>query len=124
MREALGQVCLQVYGPVVVASAVGGAAAPPAGLGGLSALGMDMAWRGLLNRPDNLAAAAGAVGAAAPPGSWGGVSILSVMAVQGDRGELVGSHWRLPSLFEVQDPGRRGVQKAVRGASSADGGNV
>jgi hypothetical protein len=105
-----GQVYLQFLGPSVVTSAVG-AAAPPGGLGGLSALGTEMAWRELLqrqgDRPHKVAAIAGAVGAAAPPGGWVGLSILGAMAARGDQAELLGKPRRLPSLFEAQDANRR-----------------
>ncbi len=121
MPELVGQVYLGFGGPQVVASAVG-AAAPPGGWGGLSALCTEMAWRELAerqpDRPDNLAAIAGAVGAAAPPGGWGGLFLLGAMAAQGDRGELLGKHWHLPPLFDVQDPNR--LRGAHRQAAQAD----
>src|SRR5438270_13657828 len=69
---------------------------------------MELAWRESaeqqLDMPDHVAAVAGAVGAAAPPGGWGGGSVLVAMAAQGDRSELLGTHWHLPSVFQVQEP--------------------
>ena len=107
IREAIGEIYVKAGGPRVVASAVG-AAAPPGGLGGLSALSMEIAFREYvereLSRDRDVGSAASFVGVAAASDGSGLLSVLVAMVAQAHRSDFSGKSWRLPSMFEAQDP--------------------
>ena len=104
-QEFQKQIYLQMLGPTVLTSAVG-AAAPPGGAGGLSAIGTELAWRSWyeqMTEPSVVPAdVASAVGAAAPPGGCGGLAALTSLVGQDAHRK---AHKKpVPSLFEVQHP--------------------
>ncbi len=116
-QEFQEQLALQVIGPIVLTSGVG-AAAPPGGGSGLSAIEMELAWRSRLGQqaepPCDPAAAASAVGAAAAPGACGGLSAVGALVGRGAQCGALRKPLRLPSLFEVQQPHKpKTIRKVV-----------
>ena len=109
LRELVGQLLMESEGPVIIASALG-AAAPPGGMSGMSALSTEIAWREscrkLVDHDDNVASAASVVGTAAAPGGWGGLNTLVALVARVDQSERVAKSWHMPSLFELTDPNR------------------